>query len=171
MKRLVHTCIALVIVLAFSTSVIAQEKGTATMKQGTKQTRAVVFVCEHGSAKSVIAAAHFNKLASERNLKIRAISRGTRPDREIAPKAADGLRADGIALDGEKPRRLSKADVSRGLRVVTFCELPEPYKKGIRVEPWNDVPTVSEDYNKAREAIVEHIRRLLDELSSDNRTQ
>ena len=49
-------------------------------------------VCEHGSAKSVVAAAHFNYIARERNLKLRAISRGTNPDEEIAPKAAEGLK-------------------------------------------------------------------------------
>ena len=32
----------------------------------------VVFVCEHGAAKSLIAAAYFNKLAGERGLSARA---------------------------------------------------------------------------------------------------
>ena len=40
----------------------------------------VLFVCEHGAAKSVIAAAYFNQLASEKNLDVRAIERGTNPD-------------------------------------------------------------------------------------------
>ena len=38
---------------------------------------AVVFVCEHGAAKSVIATAYFNKLAAERGLPFRATFRGT----------------------------------------------------------------------------------------------
>ncbi|MGH9334858.1 MAG: hypothetical protein ACRD21_14045, partial [Vicinamibacteria bacterium] len=45
-----------------------------------QEPRTVVFVCEHGAAKSVIAAAHFNRLAKERELPFRAISRGTVPD-------------------------------------------------------------------------------------------
>ena len=40
---------------------------------------AVVFVCEHGAAKSVVATAYFNKLAAERNLPFRATFRGTVP--------------------------------------------------------------------------------------------
>ena len=32
---------------------------------------AVIFVCEHGAAKSLIAAAYFNKLAAERGMKER----------------------------------------------------------------------------------------------------
>lgn len=45
----------------------------------------VLFVCEHGSAKSVVAAAHFNRLAEQRGLPFHAISRGTAPDEEMAP--------------------------------------------------------------------------------------
>ena len=37
----------------------------------------ILFVCEHGSAKSVVAAAHFNQIATARGLPFRAISRGT----------------------------------------------------------------------------------------------
>ena len=37
---------------------------------------AVIFVCEHGAAKSVVATAYFNKLASERGLPYRASFRG-----------------------------------------------------------------------------------------------
>jgi len=135
--------------------------------QHAKQASVVVFVCEHGSAKSVIAAAYFNKLAKEQNLNVRALSRGTNPDKEIAPKVAAGLRADGLVIVGEKPKRLSQAEVSSGTRLVAFCELPEAYKKSGRVEQWNDVPAVSEDYNKARDVIVEHIKRLLDDLKSE----
>jgi len=64
-------------------------------------------------------------------------------------------------------KRLPKVDVSGGARVVAFCELPEAYKESPRVEHWNDVPAVSEDYNKARDVIVKHIKRLLDELKSE----
>jgi len=71
-----------------------------------------------------------------------------------------------LTVAGEKPKRLSQADVSSGTRVVAFCELPEAYKEA-RVQQWNDVPAVSEDYNNARDVIVEHIKRLLDELKSE----
>jgi protein-tyrosine-phosphatase len=40
----------------------------------------IVFVCEHGAAKSVIAAAWFNRLATERGLLERAIYRGASRD-------------------------------------------------------------------------------------------
>jgi protein-tyrosine-phosphatase len=138
------------------------------MKKHTEQAPVVLFVCEHGSAKSVVAAAHFNKLASDMSLDLRAISRGTDPDLEIAPGALKGLQADGLELNGERPERLSEADLDGAIRVITFCQLPEAYSKAGAVEQWSDVPPVSEDYAKARDAIIGRIRGLLDELRPAN---
>src|SRR5689334_20099632 len=63
----------------------------------------VVFVCEHGAAKSVIAAAHFNRLATERGLPFRAISRGTKPDDAVAAGVRAGLASDGIDVSTWRP--------------------------------------------------------------------
>ena len=85
------------------------------MKKLIGEEQVVIFVCEHGSAKSVVAAAHFNKLAKERNLPVRAISRGTNPDEEIAPIAASGLQADGLAAGEEN--LLAREGHALGVRV------------------------------------------------------
>jgi pyruvate/2-oxoglutarate dehydrogenase complex dihydrolipoamide acyltransferase (E2) component len=84
---------AFVATLIFSGAVDGQKQDA---RKETEQTPVIVFVCEHGAAKSVMAAAHFNKLARERGLNLRAVARGTSPDKEIAPKAALGLQADGL---------------------------------------------------------------------------
>lgn len=126
--------------------------------------KTIIFVCEHGAAKSVIAAAYFNKLASEKNLTFRAIARGTNPDAELSPKTVTGLQVDGLTPTESVPQKLSLAEVESAQRVVTFCELPEEYKNKVAIEQWNDVPPVSEDYEKARDAIVEKLRRLIDSL-------
>ncbi|HET8669074.1 MAG TPA: hypothetical protein VFM05_00160 [Candidatus Saccharimonadales bacterium] len=136
------------------------------MEKPIRQPAVIVFVCEHGSAKSVVAAAHFNKLARERDMNLRAVSRGTNPDEEIAPKASERLQADGLAVGGEKPRKLSAADAAGAIRIITFCQLPESHSNAAPVEMWTDIPPVSESYGKARDAIVERIKRLLDELKS-----
>lgn len=123
----------------------------------------VVFVCEHGSAKSVVAAVHFNHLAEERGLNVRAIARGTNPDAQIAPVAANGLAADGFRVF-EKPAPLSERDVSNSDRIIAFCDLPAfATKKSIR---WQNVPAVSEDYGKARDDIRKRVLQLLDEPSA-----
>ena len=94
----------------------------------------VVFVCEHGAAKSVIAAAYFNKLAGERNVDLHAIARGTTPDAELSPKAIAGLRIDGLIPEASAPIKLSLADVESAGRIITFCDLPEEYQNRAIVE-------------------------------------
>ena len=54
----------------------------------TSDSATVVFVCEHGTVKSVIALAHFQRLARERGLPLRAISRGTAPDARLLHAAS-----------------------------------------------------------------------------------
>ena len=126
-----------------------------------KQNPTIIFVCEHGAAKSIIAAAYFNKLAEERNSMVRAIARGTHPDSELLPMAMTGLREDGLTTTELVPQKLSLADVDSAQRIITFCELPAEYKQKASVEYWDGVPPVSEDYQKARDEIVERVNQLL----------
>ena len=48
-----------------------------TLVQPAASSPSVIFVCEHGAAKSVIATACFNKLSAERGLPYRGTFRGT----------------------------------------------------------------------------------------------
>ena len=80
----------------------------------------VVFVCEHGAAKSVIAAAEFNRLAVERKLAIRAVARGADPQENPSETTQAGLRRDGLTSERQRPRRLTASDVRASARVVTF---------------------------------------------------
>lgn len=126
----------------------------------------VVFVCEHGSAKSVVAAAHFNRLAAERGLAIRAISRGTVPDEEMAKPAVEGLLGDGLVPGDATPSRLQQGDLDAATRVVTFCDLPPESVPKSTVARW-EVPPVSTDYSASRDAIVRGIDQLIGELGRD----
>src|SRR4051812_34549689 len=51
----------------------------------------VLFVCEHGAAKSVIAATYFNQLATARGLAVRATARGADPQRSASVPTMAGL--------------------------------------------------------------------------------
>ncbi len=124
----------------------------------------IIFVCEHGAAKSIVAAAHFNKLAGEKGLSIRAIARGTSPDAELSPKAVEGLNRDGLTLTETAPQKLSLADAESATKIVSFCELPQEYHGKANLERWDDVPAVSEDYEKARDAIFNKLNRLLNSM-------
>jgi protein-tyrosine-phosphatase len=124
----------------------------------------VLFVCLHGSAKSLIAAEYFNRLAVARGLPARATSTGTEPDDAIPPRVTQGLGADGIDVQGRQPRRPTQADVDGSVVVVTFaCDLGDLASRAPRIERWDDVPAVSEDFKRARDVIVTHVTTLLED--------
>ena len=121
----------------------------------------IIFVCEHGAAKSIIAAAYFNKLASENHLDVRAVARGTNPDPELSPKTIEGLQQDGLTPTESTPQKLSLADLQYADQLITFCELPKQYQTHIPIEQWNNVPPVSENYETARDVILQKLKLLL----------
>ena len=125
------------------------------------QNHVVVFVCEHGAAKSIIAATYFNKLASQKNLDIHAIARATHPDKELSPKTIAGLQTDGLTSTEATPQTLSLAEVDSAQQIIAFCELPEEYRNKVAIEYWEGVPPVSENYEMARDAILEKLNRML----------
>ena len=126
----------------------------------------VLFVCLHGSAKSLIAAEHFNRLAAARGLQARATSAGTEPDDAIPPHVIKGLAGDGIDVAGRKPRRPTPADVDGAVAVVTFgCDLGVLASRAPRVIRWDDVPAVSDDFIRARDAIVARVAGLLEDAA------
>jgi protein-tyrosine-phosphatase len=124
----------------------------------------VLFVCLHGSAKSLIAAEYFNRLAASRDVHITAISAGTEPDDRIPPHVVRGLGSDGIAVEGRRPQRPTYTDVESSAVVITFgCDLGGLAARARRIERWDDVPAVSEDFARARDAIVSRVTRLLED--------
>jgi protein-tyrosine-phosphatase len=125
----------------------------------------VLFVCLHGAAKSVIAAAHFRRLAAARGLGIGAVAAGTEPDPELAPGAVKGLAGDGLAAAPARPRPVTLYDLDTASRVVSFgCDVTPA--RGQRVDRW-DVPAVSDGYAAARERIVANVERLVAELGAE----
>jgi len=143
---------------------------TADSRSGAKPDT-VVFVCEHGSAKSVIAAAHFNRLAAEKGLPYRAVARGTNPDEKIPAIVSNGLSADRLTVSGWQPTRVSAKDVQIAIQTITLgTELPKSIPIAApRLTKWNDIPAVSENYAAAQEAIVRHITELLRQLAAHSR--
>jgi Protein-tyrosine-phosphatase len=130
------------------------------------QDKVIVFVCEHGAAKSVLAATYFNKLSGEKNLNLRAIARGTHPDEVISPKTIFGLEQDGLPPTESVPQILSWSDVAAAQRIVSFCELPEEYQNEVTVEHWDEIPPVSDNYEMARDAILARLNQLMNDIHS-----
>jgi arsenate reductase (thioredoxin) len=125
----------------------------------------VLFVCLHGAAKSVIAATHFRRRANSRGLRADATFAGTEPDPQIAPRVVKELLAEGIDVQGLRPRLVTSEDVAAASRIVTFgCDVAA-LRPQVPVDRWDDVPAVSDGYEEARDAIDARVARLVDELA------
>ena len=132
---------------------------------------AIVFVCEHGAAKSVIATAYFNKLAAERNLPFQATFRGTSPQDELSLRAVAGLKADGLVVPNGKPAAMTDSDVWGATHIFAIgCTLPDAARRSGKAADWSDVPD-DQGYGPMRDAIVRHVRQLLDELAGASSPQ
>jgi arsenate reductase len=139
--------------------------------QPSSKDKAVVFVCEHGAAKSVVATAYFNKLAAERGLPFRATFRGTTPQDNLSVRAVEGLKADGIAVPSGKPTAISDKDVADATHIFAIgCMLPDKARQSGKAADWSDVPD-DQGYAPMRDAIVRHVKELLDELQRNTKRE
>jgi len=146
--------------LVVAMTVVSQPSAAA------EKTPAVIFVCEHGAAKSVIATAYFNKLAAERGLPFRAAFRGTSPQENLSVRAVEGLAADGIPVPSGKPSAITDQDVVGATQIFAIgCTLPEMARRSGKADDWSDVPD-DQGYGPMRDAIVRHVKRLLDDLET-----
>jgi arsenate reductase (thioredoxin) len=123
----------------------------------------VLFVCRHGAAKSVLAAAELERIAAERGIALSARAAGVEPDDQMSPGVIELLPDLATKLGGERPRHVTHVDVADAALTVTFnlesSELPaEPAERLV----WDDVPAVSDDSAAARAAIDRHIADLIE---------
>jgi hypothetical protein len=127
----------------------------------------IVFVCLHGAANSQVAAAHFNRIASERGLTYKAIARGIAVDGPVPTRISDGLSLDG--LEPTPPQPLTSADAVAAAKVVAFDPVPDEQRGAAEITYWSDTPLALRDYVAARDVIVDHIDRLAPALTPPTR--
>jgi 3-keto-disaccharide hydrolase/low molecular weight phosphotyrosine protein phosphatase len=128
--------------------------------------RTVVFVCLHGSAKSLMASEYFRRLAAQRGVTVDVTSAGTDPSYEVPPSVVTGLLEDGIDVRGYRPRPVTQGELAKAWRVIAFgCDLGELGLPGLRVDKWDDVPPASECFAVARDVIIARLVPLLDECA------
>jgi arsenate reductase (thioredoxin) len=143
--------------------------GQNVSAQNEKPTKTILFVCEHGAAKSPIAAAYFNKLAKEKGLNYQAVFKGTNPDSVLAVSAKNGLLSDNFDTSAWYPKLVSNQDLLAAEKIVTFdCQLPAGEGVSAPVENWTGISSVSEDYNLARKEIVDKVNQLVAQLIKNN---
>ncbi|HEX2276861.1 MAG TPA: hypothetical protein VHN13_06985 [Candidatus Tectomicrobia bacterium] len=127
----------------------------------------ILFLCPHNAAKSVIAAAYFERLAAERGVILRATSAGTDPAPGVAPGVAAALPAEGVDVRGHRPRSVTREGLATAYRVVSLgCDLGDIAPPGLVVEHWDDVPSPSADLTRACAVIAARVRQLVDTEAS-----
>ena len=126
--------------------------------------RTVLFVCQHGGAKSVIAAAYFNRLAGEMRLQYEGFAVAAEDPYPAVPAAvAELLDRDGFDVHDFQPRAVEECDIESAARVVRIgCDLR--VAEAADVEQWNDVPMASEDLAGSAAAIRRHVEALAETL-------
>jgi protein-tyrosine-phosphatase len=124
----------------------------------------IIFVCEHGAAKSIIAAAYFNKLANDAGLPAYALARGTHPDKELSAPAREGLSREGLIPTETAPQKLTRLDLETAEWIVSFCNLPPEFPEKKPVKLWEGIPAVNESYEAARNAIVDQLKHLIEDI-------
>lgn len=126
----------------------------------------VVFVCLHGSAKSLIASEHFRRLAKDSGWTVDVASAGVDPDPTVPVPVVQGLAEDGFDVSTRVPEGLTSDTVAGADVVVSFGCAVEPTSPSTTSIRWDDVPMVSDGYGVARDAIVAKLRTLLVDISA-----
>jgi arsenate reductase (thioredoxin) len=159
----------LLLVLGLAIAFLLTACSTATSRTDSVHSQ-VLFVCEHGNVKSLMAASYFNEIAQARNLSYRAISRGSAPDSDTVPAPIlVALRADGFDVSSFRPAAVTSADVTSSTHLVLIgVALPATVAgTSIETDTWADVPPASINYAAARDSIKAHITELIDQLERD----
>jgi protein-tyrosine-phosphatase len=126
----------------------------------------VLFLCQHGGAKSVVAASHFNRLAAERGLPFVAIAAAAEDSYDAVPApVADYLQREGFDVRKLEPHHVAPAEIETAARIITIgCDLSGAESGAAVSERWDDVPAASEDLEVSVAAIRRHVEALAEEL-------
>ena len=95
----------------------------------------------------------------------RALARGLSTDAAIPAHVSRGLASDGIDVSKWRPAAVAQPELTRAASVVTLaCDLPS----GARTTPhtrWDDLPSISDNYEAGRTAIVSRVQQLVASLA------
>jgi arsenate reductase len=162
MRSISMALVLLSLAVAFGRLATAQSVAATRSHPPTK----VVFVCEHGSVKSLVAMEYFNRRSKERGLPYRAVARGTAPEPAVPAAVREGLHADGFDVSGFVPRLLRASDVDAVALVVSFDEdITKTVGGRARYLKWDDLPGVLANYARGRDAIVSQVDALIEALA------
>jgi len=130
--------------------------------------RKVAFVCLHGSAKSLIAAEYFNRLAREKGLPAKATTAGPEPDPEVPANVIEGMNSRGFDVRTYKPALISAEQLHDADLIVSFaCDAGRKLEPGKTEERWDECPAVSDDFDIAWDFITGRVAKLVERIAAD----
>lgn len=130
-------------------------------------TQKIAFVCLHGSAKSLIAAEYFNRLAREKSLPLHATTSGPEPDPEVPSNVVEGMKTRGIDVHAYRPALIAAGQLADADLIVSFaCDAGRKLAPGKPEERWDDCPAVSDDFDVAWEFITGRVEKLVTRLAA-----
>lgn len=122
----------------------------------------IVFACVHNAGRSQMAAAWFNQLVREPD--VRAVSAGTQPGERVHPEVADAMAEVGIDLSSATPRRLTPELAGGAAMLITMgCGEDCPVVPGAIRDDW-PVADPKGQPPQVVQAIRDDIRRRVEEL-------
>ena len=128
----------------------------------------VAFVCLHGSAKSLIAAEYFNRLATERKLPFCATTSGPEPDREVPENVVAALKNRGIDVRQYHPALIAAEQLAGAGLIVSFaCDAGRRLAPSRPEERWDECPAVSADFDIAWTFITGRVEKLIARLAAE----
>jgi len=131
-------------------------------------TQTILFLCPHSAAKSVLAAAYFQRLADQHQLDARTTFAGTEPDTVISPAVAELLQSEGLDMTGYTPRCVTPAELAQAGRVISLgCDVSHLAPSELKLEYWDDVPPPSQNLAVARTIILIRVEQLVAELKRE----
>ncbi len=156
----IRSLLAALTILALPGDLFAQPRAPS-VTDGT-----VLFVCEHGTVKSLLAKLLFDEYAAQIGLSMRAESRGTTIDSVVPPWMRAHLDASRLTYSGFTPRTIAPRDLARASVVVTF-DLPATVSVGTRGArtQWDSLPPASQQFEASRDAIKARVHALADSLN------
>lgn len=157
--------LALLLLAVVAAPVVAAPVGaqqrTVPASEGT-----VLFVCEHGTVKSLLAKLLFDEYAAQVGLPMRAESRGTAVDSVVPPWMRARLDAERLPFAGFTPRALAAQDLVSASHVVSF-DIPASARTGAGAPwaRWDSLPAASQQFDASRDAIKARVHALVDSLN------
>jgi protein-tyrosine-phosphatase len=150
------------VALEVQVAVFGLETSGETMK-----TQKVAFVCLHGSAKSLIAAEYFNRLAREKSLPVRATASGSEPDAEVPAHVVEGMKTRGIDVQAYRPTLTAAAQLDDADLIVSFAsDAGRRLAPGKPEERWDECPAVIDSFDIAWDFIAKRVDALVENIDS-----